>query len=216
MSPVGRWSLRAKGPHSARSSHCIAATKYGQLIVYGGEHKPRIPVDAAIRQGGTDVVRGSVHIVDLGKRNESIGDRFKGWTTPNPSTRTTGAVVAEDKELDIPEARVGPSMVVTNDAVYLWGGRGGVDMAPLDYAQAGVWRGQLVHAGTGGIVWDRLAAQGGPEPRSYHTAVILGVSPAFRLIHLDLGPIPDCRGIGQNVCPRWVSGDWPLGHPPFV
>ena len=50
MSPVGRWSLRAKGPHSARSSHCIAATKHGQLIVYGGEHKPRIPVDAAISE----------------------------------------------------------------------------------------------------------------------------------------------------------------------
>lgn len=178
MSPVGRWSLRAKGPREARSSQCIAATKHGQLVVYGGEHKPRIPVDAAIAEDGSDVVRGSVHIVDLGKRNESIADRLKGWTTLSPS-KAAGAVVAKDKDLDIPDARVGPSMVARDQAVYIWGGRGGVDMAPLDHTQTGVWRGQLAHAGTDKVVWDHLTAEGGPEPRSYHTAVILEVS----LIH---------------------------------
>ena len=186
MSPVGRWSLRAKGPHSSRSSHCIAATKHGQLVVYGGEHKPRIPVDAAIVRDGSDVMRGSLHLLDLGKRNDSIGDRLKGWTTLNPSPKTTGAVAARGKDLDIPDARVGPSLVVKDGAVYLWGGRGGVDMAPLDHAQAGVWRGQLVHTGTGSMIWDHLAAEGGPEPRSYHAAAVLDVSSVSRHVRPDM------------------------------
>lgn len=180
MSPVGRWSLHAKGPHSARSSHCITATKGGQLTVYGGEFKPRVPVDAASRQEGSDVVRGSVHIVKLGKRKGSISDRLKAWTTLNPSLpprSTAGAVTstAERKHVDIPDARVGPSMVMKDDAVYLWGGRGGVDMAPLEHPHTGVWRGQLFQSGKDNVVWEHLTAEGSPEPRSYHTAISLDV-----------------------------------------
>lgn len=127
-------------------------------------------------------MRGSVHTVELGKHNESdISDRLKNWTTLNPLLRSTEAVDAVPKHLDIPDARVGPSMVVKGDAVYLWGGRGGVDMAPLDHPQAGVWRGQ---AGKDYVIWDYLTAEGRPETRSYHTAVVVDVSPSFNTARL--------------------------------
>jgi len=168
MPPIGRWSLRAIGPYSARSSHCVIATNSGQVIVYGGELKPRIPVDSAISQGGNEAAQGSVHVVDLGSRSELIVDRLKTWSTLSPSRDTDAA----NKDLYVPNPRVGPTMVLKDDAVYIWGGRGGVDMAPLDNEQAGVWRGQLVTSQER-VIWEHLPAEGGPEPRSYHTAAIL-------------------------------------------
>ncbi|KZT72908.1 galactose oxidase [Daedalea quercina L-15889] len=169
MPPIGRWTLRAKGPHSARSSHSIVATPRGQVVVYGGEFKPRTPVDSAVSQERGEVTRGSVHVVDLGLRSAAlIGDRLKTWTTLSPSRGTN----ASSKDLEFPVARVGPSMVVKDDALYIWGGRGGVDMAPLDPGQAGVWRGELT-AGQGHVAWDHISAEGGPEPRSYHTTAII-------------------------------------------
>ncbi|KAH9837280.1 galactose oxidase [Rhodofomes roseus] len=167
MPPIGRWSLRARGPYSARSSHCIVPTKSGQVVVYGGELKPRVPIDSATSQDAGEAVRGSVHVVDLGSRSELNGDRLT-WTTLSPS-RSTDTVKGH---LEIPDARVGPSMVLKDRAVYMWGGRGGVDMAPLNERQAGVWRGQLVTS-QGSVVWDHLSAEGGPEPRSYHTTAII-------------------------------------------
>jgi len=52
--------------------------------------------------------------------------------------------------------------------LYLWGGRGGVDMTPLDRKQAGVWKGRVTSTF---IEWERMIASNedeSPEPRSYH------------------------------------------------
>ncbi|KAG6369560.1 hypothetical protein JVT61DRAFT_14264 [Boletus reticuloceps] len=53
-----------------------------------------------------------------------------------------------------------PFMTHTNN-LYVWGGCGGVDMAPLDRFQAGIWKASLDALdipSTTTIAWDRLSA----------------------------------------------------------
>ncbi|KAH9942947.1 galactose oxidase [Amylocystis lapponica] len=159
---VARWSLRSKAPWVARSSHCVSASQNGTIVVYGGELKPRTPVDALIDSRKEGVIRGSVHLFSLGTTDTPVIPRK--WNTVRPTSSTT------------PEPRVGATIIHDGRFLYLWGGRGGVDMAPLDREEAGVWRGELTNASTNGqgIIWTRLPVvnkDDGPEPRSYHTAV---------------------------------------------
>jgi hypothetical protein len=76
-----------------------------------------------------------------------------------------------------PEPRVGATTVwdPTTKSMYLWGGRGGVDMTPLDHEQAGIWGGQVDETGLSNVIrWERVVAineDDAPESRSYHAAV---------------------------------------------
>ncbi|PCH34148.1 galactose oxidase [Wolfiporia cocos MD-104 SS10] len=155
--PVVHWSLLSKSARTARSSHCASATKSGLLVVYGGELKPRVPVDSATtRTEGP--IRGSVHVFDT--------NAPKPWQTLDPQI---------DPARSVPDARVGASMVAIDGHLYLWGGRGGVNMAPLAQGDAGWWRGEVSIGGASPatVVWDKVEAVNpdeSPEPRSYHTA----------------------------------------------
>ncbi|KAI0715002.1 galactose oxidase [Earliella scabrosa] len=166
--PQAHWFSLSKTPFLARSSHCIAATEAGVLIVYGGELKPRTPIDAGLRQDGT--AKASLHVFDLSKSLLS-----QGWRVLSPDTKT----ISGDPDKAIPEPRVGAATVWTEGALYLWGGRGGTDMAPLDPYQTGVWK-ALIDLGKGApqsVRWERITAANedeAPAPRSYHTAVAHG------------------------------------------
>ncbi|KAH9913315.1 uncharacterized protein BXZ73DRAFT_92969 [Epithele typhae] len=88
---------------------------------------------------------------------------------------TLHAVAAET----LPEPRVGAAAVWYDGALYMWGGRGGPDMAPLDAHQTGVWRATFGGAAgnRGSVRWERVAAANeaaAPAPRSFHTAVVHG------------------------------------------
>lgn len=164
---TARWRLVSKASWIARSSQCMCVTTAGQLIVYGGELRPRQPVDSAdsLQEG---VVEGSVHLFDLKRRSQTSG-LTGGWRTLRPvdgSPPSSGPAV--------PKPRVGATMVCMDDCLYVWGGRGGVDMAPLDDEQVGVWRAELKTssdtAEPDGVSWERLSYTEGPEPRSYHAA----------------------------------------------
>lgn len=83
---------------------------------------------------------------------------------------------------EIPEPRVGATTVwdKATERLYLWGGRGGVDMAPLPSEQAGFWAGRIILGSespigdTGEIKWEKVNAvneEDAPDPRSYHAAV---------------------------------------------
>ncbi|OSD06230.1 galactose oxidase [Trametes coccinea BRFM310] len=161
----GRWTLISRAGHLARSSHCASVAPSGRLIVYGGELKPRTPVDAGDR--GDPTPSGSLHVMDMG------GGLLQKWALLFPAGRSAAAPTS------IPEARVGATMVWYKDALYMWGGRGGPDMIPLDPHQVGVWKatiefGQDPHGELGSVLWERIAASNeeqAPESRSYHTAV---------------------------------------------
>ncbi|RDX51881.1 hypothetical protein OH76DRAFT_1462928 [Lentinus brumalis] len=167
--PQAHWFSLSKTPFLARSSHCIAVTKSGVLIVYGGELKPRIPIDSGA--GHDTIPRGSLHAFDLAKSLLS-----QGWKllTPDSNNFAPGeAVVA------LPEPRVGAATVWLGDALYLWGGRGGQDMSPLDPYQAGIWK-ATIHSSQGpqqSVRWERITAGNedeAPISRSYHTVVAHG------------------------------------------
>ncbi|OCH95749.1 galactose oxidase [Obba rivulosa] len=172
MPPLARWSLLTKASWSARSSHCISTTKSGLIVVYSGELKPRTPVDS-VADAKDGVTKGSVHIFDLNASLTNIhpdATEARTWQTLPP----TLARVEQDATPQIPEPRVGATTVNDGDSIYMWGGRGGIDMAPLDHIQAGLWRGDLDIPS--GVRWGRISAVNevhAPSPRSYHASAIL-------------------------------------------
>ncbi|KAI0361023.1 galactose oxidase [Trametes cingulata] len=169
----GRWSLISKSASLARSSHCVSVTQTGRLIVYGGELKPRTPVDTG---SGQDVApKGALHVFDLNTNNLS-----QKWLVLAPAS--TASFEAGSQDQSVPEPRVGATAVWYQDALYVWGGRGGKEMTPLDGAQVGIWKaaissGEESHGASGSVQWERIAALNedeAPAPRSYHTAVAHG------------------------------------------
>ncbi|KAF8129599.1 galactose oxidase [Boletus edulis] len=115
------------------NSCCAAVSNTGRLLLFSGERRPRLPVD------------NDLHVLDL--------------ESTSPSLRTFAALAG----FRAPEPRVGASAVHdphTNN-LYVWGGRGGVDMAPLDRFQAGVWKPSLDALDTPStttLAWERLPA----------------------------------------------------------
>lgn len=173
--PAAHWFSLSKTPFLARSSHCVSVTKSGALIVYGGELKPRTPIDTGV--GCDTTPRGSLHVFDLSK-----GLLSQGWRMLTPDSKHAAADA--DTGPSLPEPRVGATTVWLNDALYLWGGRGGQDMTPLEAQQAGIWK-ATIRAAEGpqqSVRWERVAAVNedqAPEPRSYHASVAHGVSCVF-------------------------------------
>jgi hypothetical protein len=101
-------------------------------------------------------------------------------TTPSPAPNLDkGKSVSASSPLpDVPSPRVGHATAVIGHRIFLFGGRGGPDMAPLD-EQGRVWvfdtRTHLWsfldprHAAAGPATFDTAPPH--PPPRSYHTAV---------------------------------------------
>jgi hypothetical protein len=159
MPPIARWTLLSRSASLARSSHCFSITSNGRALLYGGELKPRTPVDAEAD------TTGSVHIFDV---PDSLSTKRQG------SWRTSSAV----SPAIAPTPRVGAASIVIGDSLYVWGGRGGVDMAPIAGTQAGVWRLALTSTDKGNVQWERLEAENeeeSPQPRSYHTIANVNV-----------------------------------------
>jgi len=148
-----RWSLVSAVASNARSSHCAAVTHTGRLLLYSGERLPRIPLHATL------------HALDLESpaQQRSLG----------PSLALT----------HVPEPRVGASAIHDphTNSLYVWGGRGGVDMAPLDRFQAGIWKAPLGGLDTTDTIpWERLPfinddSDAAPALRSYHASSLAGV-----------------------------------------
>lgn len=162
---VGCWSLISKTATKARSSHCVTVTNNCRLLVYGGELVPRKPVD------------GSLYSFDLNSHSEKPED---SWIPLSPI-----AVASSE----MPEPRVGATTVWDPDSesLYLWGGRGGIDMTPLGGSQPGVWKGQIKAGSSGSVEWKRLKASNedeAPEPRSYHAAVLCEVRQLKKFPHI--------------------------------
>ena len=163
MAATARWSLLAKAPWTARSSHCVAITNSGLVAVYGGELKPRTPVDSAAELNAKDSApKGSVHVFDVNVRQHGKDPIL--WQTLRPTSSAF--------QSGVPDPRVGATLVSDGDKWYLWGGRGGVDMAPLNKSQAGIWEARM---DGDAVEWKRLSAVNedeAPEQRSFHATAI--------------------------------------------
>lgn len=125
-----------------RSSHSLSIIK-GKAYIFGGEEVPRKPVD------------NHMHVFTL---PSSEHDTVDYQIIPSQATASEG---------EVPTARVGHTASVVDDRIYMFGGRGGQEMSPLE---------------ENGRVWvfdSRLntfgfldPAKGSPYPaaRSYHAS----------------------------------------------
>ncbi|KAI6169853.1 galactose oxidase [Pisolithus thermaeus] len=161
-----RWTLLSSLSTKARSSHCAAITARGQLLLYSGEQRPRIPVD------------GSLHIFDIeAASSSSVEENNNTWRVLSPAT-------ASSKPGQAPEPRVGATFAYDahSDNLYLWGGRGGVDMSPLDRFQSGIFKasvGDQTLRDIDRLIWERLEStndesEEAPALRSYHASALAG------------------------------------------
>jgi len=81
---------------------------------------------------------------------------------------------------DAPAIRVGAASVVVDGKIYLWGGRGGAAMTPLD--ERGIFH--IYDPKTS--KWTQTPVPTGdiPEPRSYHALAAMNVLPHETTMHL--------------------------------
>ncbi|KAF9238261.1 galactose oxidase [Melanogaster broomeanus] len=159
-----RWTLVSSLTNKARSSHCAAVTTTGRLILYSGELLPRIPVEGSLHVFDVESPSSTPEQANVEKNNSS-------WRILNPAS-------ASANPTQLPEPRVGATAVYdpNRESLYVWGGRGGVNMAPLPRHQSGIWRAPL---NTPEFAWERLQcaneeADEAPSLRSYHASVLAG------------------------------------------
>ncbi|KAF9978161.1 Insulinase (Peptidase M16) [Actinomortierella ambigua] len=124
----------------ARSSHSLAIVK-NKAFIFGGEFQARIPVDA------------NLYVYDL-EAVFAFGvlkakDVVKSVKVLSPTENT-------------PAPRVGATMSAIGSKIYLFGGRGGKEMTPL--------QSELYAFDTETTTWQVVEAKSGelPAPRSFH------------------------------------------------
>lgn len=136
-----KWT-RLRSPSLPRSSHSLSIIK-SKAYVFGGEEKPREPVD------------NHFHVFTLPL---SEYDEVDYQVIPAKSTAKNG---------DVPPPRVGHVASIVDDRIYVFGGRGGKDMKPLEESgRVWVFDSRL-------NLWGFLdPARGSPYPqaRSYHAS----------------------------------------------
>ncbi|KAK4695625.1 hypothetical protein P7C71_g2155, partial [Lecanoromycetidae sp. Uapishka_2] len=136
-----QWT-RLKGPQLSRSSHSLSIIK-SKAYIFGGEEKPREPVD------------NHIHVFTLPL---SEHDEVDYQIIPARASAENG---------ELPSPRVGHVASTVDDRIYIFGGRGGKDMKPLEESgRVWVFDSKL-------NVWSFLdPARGSPSPesRSYHAS----------------------------------------------
>ncbi|KAK0553603.1 hypothetical protein OC846_002444 [Tilletia horrida] len=131
----------------ALSSHALAIEPTSrQAYLFGGELKPRQPVGDEVRA-----------IINLDSANPDDEESTRVYARPRTAEEGQGW----------PSPRVGATFTAGDGGfIYLWGGRGGKEMAPLEEEESSIWRFSTTEK-----AWERFDTKGErPEPRSYHTA----------------------------------------------
>lgn len=126
-----------------RSSHSLAIIK-GKAYIFGGEYKPREPVD------------NNVHVFTLPQSEHDQTDYQV--ISPTSSEGSTGPV---------PDRRVGHTAAAIDDRIYVFGGRGGKEMKALEE------KGRVWVFDTRMNQWSFLDPIGDtpyPASRSYHAS----------------------------------------------
>lgn len=134
---------RIRAPPLPRSSHTATVVK-GRVYIFGGEIKPREPVDNAMHM---------VILPTTGAYAEADYQKIE----PRPTK----------PDAPIPAPRVGHSASAIGDKIYIFGGRGGADMTALEE------HGRVWVFDTTAKTWDYVDPNPDspfPEARSYHTS----------------------------------------------
>lgn len=176
---------RAFVPHSgtsaaypvALSSHALAIEPTSrQAYLFGGELKPRQPVGDEVRA-----------IINLDSANPDDEESTRVYTRPRTVEEGAGW----------PSPRVGATLTADDSGfIYLWGGRGGKEMAPLKEEESSIWR-----FSTAEKAWERFDTKGDqPEPRSYHTAAY---AQGKLYVHAGCPKDGECLEFFSHALRRW-------------
>ncbi|KAL7625836.1 hypothetical protein AAE478_005059 [Parahypoxylon ruwenzoriense] len=142
-----RWIPLASNARLRRSSHCVSVLE-NQAWIFGGELVPRQPVDNQFDVVGLGISEGMA-----ASRPNMFYEGFASATLPAPS--------------EAPSPRVGSTTAALKDALYLFSGRGGLAMMPIEEHGA-LWRYTPTQS-----LWNLIkpADPSAPYPagRSYHT-----------------------------------------------
>lgn len=158
----GNWQRIIHNDRLKRSSQVVSVVD-GQVYIFGGEVQPRQPVDDQVDLLSTDVSMSTPPLEP--SRYSSINTILTNADSPNHETKSTS---------EAPSPRVGTASAVINDAFYIFSGRGGVDMAPVEESGC-VWKyTPASHTWTKLIPSDSSAPF--PPARSYHTSTSDGKS----------------------------------------
>ncbi|MCJ1439538.1 MAG: hypothetical protein MMC23_000017 [Stictis urceolatum] len=132
------WHKIKTTPSLPRSSHSLNIIK-GRAYIFGGESNAQEPVDSAVH----------------------------AYTLPSGTVEDSDYNVFYDDRSEAPPPRVGHTAVTIADRIYLFGGREGKDMMPLE-ENGRVW--VLDTAINKWTHFDPLPGSTYPEARSYHAS----------------------------------------------
>lgn len=162
---------RINVPPLPRSSHSLSVVA-GRAYIFGGEVNPREPVD------------NDMHIITLPVAPETTHADYRA--IPAKAQNIAGVV---------PEKRVGHSAAVIGNRIFIFGGRGGKDMQPLE-ENGRVW---IYNTRTDSWTYlDPMPGTPYPAARSYHSSVAIA-KPEPKLQTAGTDNVLDDTQIGKTA-----------------
>ncbi|KAL2426626.1 hypothetical protein ABEF95_010896 [Exophiala dermatitidis] len=153
MAPTARWTKLCEDDSIRRSSQALAVAG-DSAYIFGGELRPREPVDSSVYQIST-------------KPNQ----------TQNPLQKISFTDQQQQEDQTTPQPRVGHAATMLHGKIYIFSGRGGVAMAPIE-EHGSFW---VFDAAQN--TWSRLTPRDPdapyPQGRSYHALTADGTTTIF-------------------------------------
>ncbi|KAJ5151906.1 hypothetical protein N7492_010201 [Penicillium capsulatum] len=162
MTLPAKWTKLLETETLQRSSQIVSAVG-NQVYVFGGELRPREPRD------------NDVHVISLDTGKWCI---WRGNQKSNRMTSATPTISSQSATATSPSPRVGTAASTLNGKIYLFSGRGGVAMAPIEE------RGSLWEFDPSKSTWTAISLADAssdvfPAARSYHCTASDGVDTIY-------------------------------------
>lgn len=243
--PQGTWERVDDIPTLKRSSHSLDIVA-GSAYVFGGEINPREPVDNDMHVVRLPLSGASADYYRIKAIPEKVDEVAEATDADEPSHKTTESTASSEagstssprskgkgKERaidiprpdlgDVPEPRVGHATAVIGSRIFLFGGRGGPDMKPLEEA------GRVWVFDTRTRAWSHLdpapAVKGGaitihPAARSYHCATATDKPQDFAMASSSPSAPPNAPAAATTTPASPIAGlrrraeswrDWAVG-----
>lgn len=162
----GKWHHVASNERLQRSSQAVAMLD-SQVYVFGGELVPRQPVDDRVDLVRLSPSQGSYAGFRVSSQDPSTGLPFCWLDSNRPPYLDTPIAETLASIGSGPSPRVGSPFTTLQKALYLFSGRGGVAMAPVE-ENGSLWRYTPECSS-----WDQLKPKDASAPfpagRSYHS-----------------------------------------------
>lgn len=153
MAISAKWHHRASTDVLQRSSHTVDVVG-GNAYIFGGELLPRKPRDNKVIQVNLNHLQAEPRTGPFSTKTSTQSNLDDGVKTTTPTTA--------------PPARVGAASTVLNGKVYLFSGRGGEAMTPIE-EEGALWVFDPSMA-TWSLLTPAISSDPFPQARSYHCA----------------------------------------------